>query len=126
MNASSPIRWGRLAGALVLAEILLIGAAIAWVAIYSHALNPGQALAVYQAHAQASGPWVSISVGLPLFWALGRWLGWREGRVLLGLYLALDAALLLAFAPAAPPWLLVLLSYASKSAALWLGGRARP
>lgn len=87
---SRQIRWRAVAGSFVLAEVALIGAAFAWVAIYSHALNPGQPFAVYQAHAQVAGPWVSILMGMPVFFALGRWVlvNKPSAWTLYGLYLA--------------------------------------
>lgn len=126
---SDPIRWGAVVGALLLAEAVLIGAAFAWVAIYSHLLNPGQPIAVYQAHAQASGPWVSILVGMPLFAAIGCRLPGPPsgGWAFIAAYLVLDAAVLLAAAGsgAALPIGLVVASYASKVLALLAGRRCR-
>ena len=122
---SRQIRWRAVAGSFVLAEVALIGAAFAWVAIYSHALNPGQPFAVYQAHAQVAGPWVSILMGMPVFFALGRWVlvNKPSAWTLYGLYLAMDVTVLAAMPvqPGSFPWLLVALSYLTKLAALALG-----
>src|SRR5258707_1032464 len=59
------INWGRACAGALIAEITQIAAAFGWVAIYSYLINPGQPMATYQAHAQASGPWVSILAGAP-------------------------------------------------------------
>lgn len=119
------IRWPAVLKSLAIAEVALIGAAVAWVAIYSHVLNPGQPLAAYQAHAQLAGPWVSIAMGMPVFFALGRWLlvDKTSAWALYGLYLALDIAVLVGMSGRAMPlpWLLVALSYLTKLGALALG-----
>lgn len=128
------IRWLAVVGSLVLTEVVLIGATFAWVAIYSHAVNPGQPLAAYQAHAQVAGPWMSIVIGVPVFFALGRWLlvNRPSAWALYGLYVALDIAVLAAMSSQTMPlpWLLVALSYLTKLGALALGvkmaGASRP
>ena len=68
------IDWGRACAGALIAEIAQIAAAFGWVAIYSYLINPGQPMATYQAHAQASGPWVSILAGAPNFYAASRWI----------------------------------------------------
>ena len=68
------ISWGRAGAGALIAEITQIAAAFGWVAIYSYLINPGQPMATYQAHAQASGPWVSILAGTPIFYAASRWI----------------------------------------------------
>lgn len=121
------IRWGAaLAGAL-LAEVALIASSFAWVAIYSYLINPGQPFAVYQAHAQASGPWVSILAGLPLFYAIGRWIARNRptALVLWGVVVLVDAAILVLAAGAlsASALALVAASYATKLLACILGSQ---
>jgi hypothetical protein len=114
-------------GAALLAQGLLIAAAFAWVAFYSHVIAPGQPFSAYEAYAQRASPWVSVAVGMPLFFALARWAlrpaatAWAA----CGLYLVLDAALLaLVLAGGGSlPWPMVLLSYATKMAACALGVR---
>ena len=68
------IKWGRASGGALIAEIAQIAAAFGWVALYSYVIHPGQSMATYQAHAQASGPWVSIVAGAPIFYAASRWI----------------------------------------------------
>ena len=65
--------------AFVSLEIVMIAAAFAWVAIYSHVLRPGQSLATYQAYAREASPIVSLVVGIPAFFAAGIWLRKRLG-----------------------------------------------
>ena len=90
------VSWGRAGGGALAAEIAQIAAAFGWVAIYSYAIHPGQPLAVYEAHAQASGPWVSIVAGAPIFYAASRWIARSRptALALFAIFLLLDSALL--------------------------------
>lgn len=64
------IPWGWVALTVVGLEIALVLSAVAWVAIYSYLINPGQDLVYYQNHAQLASPIVSVVVGMPyLFFA---------------------------------------------------------
>jgi hypothetical protein len=128
LPASTNPNWPRVLAATLLAQIVLVAGAIAWVAMYSHLLAPGQPMAAYHAHAQASGPWVSLLLGTPLFYLLGAWLARHRpcaarasALALAGCYLAIDLALLLALAPGGIPWLMVAVNYAAKAAAAWFG-----
>ena len=121
------IAWGRaLAGAL-LAEIAQIAAAFGWVAIYSYLINPGQPMATYQAHAQASGPWVSILAGAPVFYAASHWIARSRptSLALFGIFFAIDSALLMGMMESWTGAAVVMigLSYLSKLGACALGGR---
>lgn len=109
------------------AEVAQVAAAFFWVAIYSYAINPGQPLAVYQQHAQDSGPWVSIIAGFIIFYAASRWIGRSvpTAMALFVVFLAIDGLLLvLASAEASVSvFALVGASYASKLVACYVGGR---
>lgn len=126
MNVQS-IRWGAAVGGALLAEIAQIIASVLWVAVYSYVLNPGQPISVYEQHAQTSGPWVSILAGFPIFYAASRWVARSlpTGLALFGVFLVLDGTLLLLMdAQIAKEILwLVVLSYATKLLACYLGGR---
>jgi hypothetical protein len=120
--------WPRVLAAIVIAQVTLIAGAVGWVAIYSHLVEPGRPIAAYQAHAQASGPWVSLILGVPVFFALGRWLGRhrpnavRASAIALGVgYVVIDLTILLALAPGAIPWGMVAANYIAKLVATWLG-----
>ncbi len=120
--------WPRVLAAIVIAQVTLIAGAVGWVALYSHLIEPGQPIAAYQAHAQASGPWVSLILGVPVFFALGRWLARhrpnavRESAIALGVgYVVIDLTILLALAPSAIPWGMVAANYTAKLIATWLG-----
>ena len=90
------IDWGRAFAGALIAEITQIAAAFVWVAIYSHLLNPGQPMATYEAHAQASGPWVSILAGAPIFYAASRWIARSRptALALFAIFFIFDGALL--------------------------------
>lgn len=121
------IRWGRAAAGALVAEIAQIAAAFGWVAIYSYLINPGQPFATYQAYAQASGPWVSIIAGVPIFYAASRWIAiWRPTALaLFGIFLAIDGGLLVGMTEdwTGVPFGLIGLSYVTKFFACALGGR---
>src|ERR1044071_4100321 len=91
------ISWGRAFAGALTAEITQIAAAFGWVAIYSYLINPGQPMATYQDYAQASGPWVSVVAGAPIFYAASRWIARLRSTALalFGLFLVIDGALLL-------------------------------
>ena len=121
------IRWGAAVGGAVLAEVAQVIASILWVAIYSYVLNPGQPMTVYEQHAQASGPWVSLIAGFPIFYAASRWIARSlpTALALFGVFLAIDVLLLLLMggqSAIAILWLIGL-SYATKLLACYLGGR---
>jgi hypothetical protein len=121
------IAWGRaLAGALI-AEIAQIAAAFGWVAIYSYLINPGQPFATYQAHAQASGVWVSVTAGAPIFYAASRWIARSQptALALFAIFFVADGALVVGMTESWSgfPFVLVGLSYLTKLCACALGGR---
>ena len=126
---SSDVAWKKVLGGVLAAEVVLVMAAVLWVAIYSHVIAPGLALNVYRQHAQWSGPWVSVIVGIPVFYLLGHWLRSRRAAMMLfGLYLVLDMLLIVVIpAPAQGPLPLALLaaSYSTKLVFLLAGARRR-
>ena len=111
----------------MIAEIGQVAAAFAWVALYSHVIDPGHPLAVYQAHARASGPWVSILAGAPIFYAASRWIARSRptALALFGVFVVIDGGLLVSMTEdwTRVPFVLFGLSYATKLAACALGGR---
>ena len=118
---------GRVCAGALIAEITQIAAAFGWVAIYSYLINPGQPMATYQAHAQASGPWVSILAGAPIFYAASHWIARSRSTALalFGIFFAIDGALLVGMTES---WtgassVLIGLSYLTKLCACALGGR---
>lgn len=121
------IHWGRAAGGALIAEIAQIAAAFGWVAIYSHVIDPGQPMATYEAPAQASGPWVSLLAGAPVFYAASRWIARSRptALALFAIFFAIDGALLVGMMESwtGAPVVLIGLSYLTKLCACALGGR---
>jgi hypothetical protein len=120
------INWGRAFGGALIAQIAQIAAAFGWVAVYSYVIDPGQPLATYQAHAQASGVWVSIFAGAPIFYAASRWIARSQptALALFAIFAVIDGALLVGLVEswAGFPYLLVGISYLTKLCACALGG----
>ena len=121
------IDWGRASAGALIAEITQIAAAFGWVAVYSYLINPGQPMATYEAHAQASGPWVSILAGAPIFYAASRWIARSRptSLALFGIFFVIDGALLVGMMDrwTGLAFLQVGLSYLTKLGACALGGR---
>jgi hypothetical protein len=112
-------------GVAALALNVAIAFLLVWV--YSIAIAPGHAPAFYSAFAERAAPISGIVAGFFLLMAAGYLNAARSrdhlaGLVPAGAYILLDA-LLTALAPAGPALWLTGLSYASKLAAGWLGGR---
>lgn len=62
--------------AIIVAIVLMalgVAATFGWVAIYSHVINPGLTVEVYQAYANAHAPWIGVYAGVPL-WFIAGWL----------------------------------------------------
>src|SRR5258708_6251063 len=96
------IRWGLALGGALVAFVVQIAAAFAWVTIYSYVLHPGESLAFYQQYALTASPWVSIVLGFPFFYLGCRWIGsrsptsaWPTAMGLFGIYLVIDVPFLL-------------------------------
>lgn len=120
------VRWPAAIVGAVLAEAAQIAAAFGWVAFYSYALNPGQAIEVYQQHAQDSGPWVSIVAGFFIFYAVSRWIA-RSVATALALFVVfvlIDVTLLVLMGATLSIELLAMTiaSFSTKLAACYLGG----
>ena len=121
------IKWGRAFGGALIAQIAQVAAAFGWVAIYGYVINPGQPFATYQAHAQASGVWVSILAGAPIFFAASRWIARSipTALALFAIFFVIDGALMVGMVEdwTGVPFVLVGLSYLTKLGACALGGR---
>src|SRR6188474_1440310 len=96
------IRWGLAIIATVLAQVTLIALSIICVAVYSYSIHTGETQEFYSAFANASGPWVSLIAGGPVFFVIARWIRRRAPAAALGtamamcgVYLAIEVAILL-------------------------------
>jgi hypothetical protein len=125
------VRWGAALGGMLVAEVAQIAAAVAWVALYSYLVHPGETPAFYQSYAQASGPWVSLVAGTPIFYLVCRWIGsrvparaWPTAMALFGLFVVLDLSLVLVVGTLSNRLIgFVAASYLLKLLACHLGGR---
>jgi hypothetical protein len=95
------IRWGLAVVATLLAEITLIALSILCVAVYSYAIQTGETQEFYSAFAQASGPWISLIAGGPVFFLIARWIRRRApaaalgtAMAMVGLYVVIEVAIL--------------------------------
>ena len=126
-------RWLWIVPAALITMIANVGIFFLYMVAYSYLINPGQNDAHYQAHAQFSGPYSSIVVGFPLMFLVCRWIGKKfaaESTVTAALlvwlaYFLIDLTVVL-FAGALDGRvaLLVVISFATKFAAAYLGGLA--
>jgi hypothetical protein len=114
----------------VLALLLNVAVAFAWVLFYSVAIAPGHDGAFYQAYAQRVAPLSAILAGAPLLFAAG-WLAARGPRpdqaalIPAAAYMLLDL-LLISIGGVWPPLWTLAASYLTKFAASYAGGRLAP
>ena len=121
------MRWVKLLGLAVLAEVVLIATAVLFMLIYSSAIHPGEDAAFYDRQARVLLPYVAIVASFPLFYWLVRWAG--SGWLWFwAIHVTLDVAISLAadgpggLVAIMPLWLL---SQAAKVLGCWLGGKGR-
>jgi hypothetical protein len=101
---NTSIRWGLAVGTTLLAEVAMIALSVICVAVYSYTIRTGESQEFYNAFAQASGPWVSLITGGPVFYMIARWIRKRAqapalatAMTMCGLYLAIEIAVILAW-----------------------------
>ena len=121
----------RVAGAWLALEVVLVGLAFGWVAVYSYAIDPGHEAAFYQDYAQRVSPLVAVIISAPVFGAFGLLAARRGGRpgarfalTTTIVFLVLDFALV-ALVPERPDgiWLIWITAATLKLSAVVLGGR---
>lgn len=125
-------RWLLIVPAALIVLIGNVGIHILYMVVYSYLINPGQDMAHYQAHAQFSGPYSSIVVGIPLMFLVCRWIGKKfaaESSVTAALliwlvYFLIDLTVILFAGPLGGLALLFVISFATKFAAAYFGGLA--
>ena len=99
--------------------------------LYGHVIDPGHEEQFYQDAAGRFGPISSIICGIPLMYLAGRWIGKRVGPQLAikaGLlvwliYFTLDVAIVAASGVLISVLHLVIISFTTKLAAIYLGAR---
>ena len=125
MKHSASIHWGKAFGGAMGAMVTLFAIGYLYVVFYSYVVNPGQAEAAYERHAQAAVPIVAVIAGIPLFYVLGRIAGSRETAIASwGIFALLDVGISLAAGFDLRAALLCLLDLPLKFFALRLGWRA--
>jgi hypothetical protein len=110
-----------------LALLLNVAVAFAWVLFYSVAVAPGHDGGFYQAYAQRVAPISGLIAGIPIFvgagWLAARGPGAQRAAIVpAAAYILLDLALTAVSGLWPPLWSLAL-SYLTKAAAAWGGGR---
>ena len=125
------IPWGWVVGTAIGLEVALIISAVAWVAIYSYLIHPGEEPAYYHNYAQYSSPIVSVLLGMPLWYFACRWVGRKAGTRAVAMclwawfiLLLIDFPLYLMAELQAYDWMMVAISLSTKLLAAYLGGRA--
>jgi hypothetical protein len=68
----------KLIGLAILTMIILVIISILEVAVYSHLINPGQEITVYETHASQSAPYVSGIFGFIIFFLVARF--WNQKK----------------------------------------------
>jgi hypothetical protein len=125
-------RWLWIVPAALIVLIGNVGIHVLYMVAYSYLINPGQDMAHYQAHAQFSGPYSSIVVGIPLMFLVCRWIGKKfapessvTATVLVWLvYFLIDLTVILFAGALGGLALLFVISFATKFAAAYFGGLA--
>jgi hypothetical protein len=128
---ANQVRWSLAVLGVVVLEVVMVGAAFGWVAVYSHLIAPGRSMAEYEAYAEMASPVVSLIAGVPAFWIAGASLRRRlaaeaipSAAAMATLYLALDVLLIVAMTEGPDySWLMVLPSWLTKVLAAYFGAR---
>lgn len=115
----------KLVGLTLLTMVTLVIISVLEVAVYSYLVNPGQEQAVYEAHANASAPYVSGLFGFVIFFLVTRfWTkrgypnAFRLAMLFPLVYVLLDVVVLTA---ASVNWSDFILVFVLANAAKWLG-----
>ncbi len=115
----------KLVGLTLLTMITLVIISVLEVTVYSYLVNPGQDQSVYEAHANASAPYVSGLFGFTIFFLVARF--WKrrgfENAFRLAMlfplvYILIDVVVLTA---ASVDWSEFILVFVVANAAKWLG-----
>jgi hypothetical protein len=125
-------RWVWIIPAAIAVLIINVAIHILYMMTYYHFINPGQDTAHYHAHAELSGPYSSIFVGMPLMFLVCRWIGKKftarfivTAALLVWLvYFLIDITVIVFAGKFSQLALLFVISFVTKFAAAYLGGLA--
>lgn len=126
------IPWGWVIATAIGLEVAMIISAVAWVAIYSYLIHPGEEPAFYENYAKVASPIVSVVVGIPIWFFACRRVGLKAGTRAVAMCLwawfivfIIDMTLIFMAAPEDNSWWsIVVISHSTKLLAAYLGGRA--
>jgi hypothetical protein len=129
--SSDRIPWGWVVATGVGLEIAAIGSAIAWVAIYSYLIHPGEDSAYYQEYARAASPVVAVVLVGP-YWFFGcRWIARKAGTRAVAMSLwawllvfLIDLPLAIVGRPTLYGWVMFAIANSITLVAAYAGGRA--
>ena len=115
----------------IVVGILNVACFFVFMIVYSYVIDPGRDEVYYMEAANRLGPISSIICGMPLMYLAGRWIGKRAGARLAVtaallvwlIYFLLDAAIVMASGALISILPLFAISFMTKLAAAYLGGR---
>jgi hypothetical protein len=67
-----------------------IAISILYMVVYSYVIDPGHEKPYYEAHVKIAAPYCSIVAGIPLFFAVGWWVGLPSAMVVWAVYSLID------------------------------------
>jgi hypothetical protein len=122
-----------LVGVALLVLVANVAASILYMVVYGYVIDPGHDQQYYNDHIQVAGPYCSIVAGIPLMLAAGwcvtgwwrRVLGMRPAWVVWVAYAVIDLLIMLAAGASLEGGVLVMVSLATKLAAVLCGAKLR-
>jgi len=129
MNKTINIPWLKIIGWAILIHIILIVISVLEVTIYAMIINPDQEQVVYEQHAQLTAPFITIILGIILFFFIARILVHKRyaKRKLIGIalpltYIILDIFILvISGTDWAKLYLVFIISFLTKFLASYIG-----
>lgn len=125
------IPWGWVVGTALGLEIAMIISAVAWVAIYSYLIHPGEEPAYYENYAQHASPVVAVVLGVPFWFFTCRWVGRKAGTRAVAMCVwawfilfIIDVLMILMAKPEDVNWSIIAIAHATQLLAAYLGARA--
>ena len=124
-------RWWLVVPTALVVMILNVALHVLYMVVYSFVINPGHEAAFYQTHAEYTAPYSSVIAGIPLMFLAGRWIGGkveegnsaRAGFFVWLVYFLIDITVVIIAGAFTGLALILIVSYTTKLAAAYLGGR---